>query len=381
MTQREYGNLNFSEGVQTDVDDRLRGLLSLFQVYGFDGTVTSGKRGVSTNQNSLHPRGKAIDVQDASGGQDKESLVKLLRNPVIKDYMVRHGIRVFDEYKRNSQDKTGQHLHFEVRDPRDNQFNDDYDTDTSEVLGVDKEVVTSYPGESVVMSYNNPLNIRKTGDEWVGSRLNDSYESNFVQFSTPEFGYRAAFKNMDTLLSRMSEAGEELSVENLVAKWAPKDENDLDAYFGNLKNMGIEKDAKVDLDDPVFAMKLAGAMTRIEKGQDVDERMIGAGYNMYQYEKNGTNDAYAYDGQAESAPGTHGYAPEGWVEPEPTEIPYRSIGAINPQMASQFVSDVMSKTDYNSNKEKAVLQNIQSNLVQRAQDRAIRSKFVSEMFS
>ena len=44
---------------------------------------------------------------------------------------------------------------------------------------------------------NNPLNIRHTADRWKGACIHQTDKS-FVQFETMAYGYRAAWKVLDT---------------------------------------------------------------------------------------------------------------------------------------------------------------------------------------
>lgn len=48
---------------------------------------------------------------------------------------------------------------------------------------------------------NNPLNIRKTKEVWVGEKV-PLADPNFKQFESVEYGHRAAFVNLGTYNSR-----------------------------------------------------------------------------------------------------------------------------------------------------------------------------------
>ena len=44
---------------------------------------------------------------------------------------------------------------------------------------------------------NNPLNIRHSADQWQGARAEQTDKS-FVQFETMAYGYRAAWKTLES---------------------------------------------------------------------------------------------------------------------------------------------------------------------------------------
>lgn len=72
---------------------------------------------------------------------------------------------------------------------------------------------------------NNPLNIRISSDNWVGSSGDDG---EFVKFETPEYGFRAAYK---TLLTYRAKHGLD-TVEGIINRWAPvEDDNHTENYI------------------------------------------------------------------------------------------------------------------------------------------------------
>ena len=78
---------------------------------------------------------------------------------------------------------------------------------------------------------NNPLNIRRGTSRWVGRREIVT-DKEFEEFTSMPFGYRAAWKLMDTYRIRLRQAGKSYTLENIIHRWAPpEDGNDTQAYL------------------------------------------------------------------------------------------------------------------------------------------------------
>lgn len=71
---------------------------------------------------------------------------------------------------------------------------------------------------------NNPLNIRISNNRWLGKVA--GVDKQFETFSSPEFGIRAAFCIVRTYITRYNVR----SVHDLIARYAPASENDVEAY-------------------------------------------------------------------------------------------------------------------------------------------------------
>ena len=56
-------------------------------------------------------------------------------------------------------------------------------------------------------------------------------DKSFVQFQSMAYGYRAAWKVLDTYCLRFTREREAFNVRNIIARWAPPSENDSDAYI------------------------------------------------------------------------------------------------------------------------------------------------------
>ena len=77
---------------------------------------------------------------------------------------------------------------------------------------------------------NNPLNIRRSADRWEGAR-DEQTDNSFVQFETMAYGYRAAWKTLESYWRYFRDQRKPFNVRNVIARWAPPAENDTDSYI------------------------------------------------------------------------------------------------------------------------------------------------------
>ena len=134
---------------------------------------------------------------------------------------------------------------------------------------------------------NNPLNIRHSADRWQGARKEQT-DPSFVQFKTMAYGYRAAWRTLQTYYERFCMQSKPFTVRNIIERWAPPSENDTEAYIRTvLRLSGIG--GKENLLPPANATgygrlsKLIGSMTVMENGirmNQVDEEAIAEGYRL-----------------------------------------------------------------------------------------------------
>lgn len=112
---------------------------------------------------------------------------------------------------------------------------------------------------------NNPLNIRRSKDQWKGLSKTQGDRS-FCQFETLEYGWRAAFY----LLTRTYYFKYRLyTVRAIVSRWAPPSENNTEAYIANVCRLtGIAPDEPLGIpsDKPSRWMMLGLAMAIQENG-------------------------------------------------------------------------------------------------------------------
>ena len=134
---------------------------------------------------------------------------------------------------------------------------------------------------------NNPLNIRHSKDKWQGKAATQT-DTDFVQFQTMAYGYRAAWKVLESYWKHFHRIKQYYNVKNIITRWAPPTENDTQAYIRTVLQLsGI--DEQENLVSPEMLMsyrslsKLLGAMTVMENGirpHQVNTEAIYQGYKM-----------------------------------------------------------------------------------------------------
>ena len=134
---------------------------------------------------------------------------------------------------------------------------------------------------------NNPLNIRHSADRWEGARPEQTDKS-FVQFTTMEYGYRAAWKTLESYWKYFHRLPKPFNVRNIISRWAPPTENDTDAYIRTvlrLTSLGGNENLPQPSRgvDTERLVKLLAAMTTVECGipyKDVDTEAIRKGFRL-----------------------------------------------------------------------------------------------------
>ena len=84
---------------------------------------------------------------------------------------------------------------------------------------------------------NNPLNIRRSADQWEGA-CEEQTDKSFVQFKSLAYGYRAAWKVLQSYYDRFCRQGKPFTVRNIITRWAPPQENDKEAYIRHVLKLG-----------------------------------------------------------------------------------------------------------------------------------------------
>ena len=141
--------------------------------------------------------------------------------------------------------------------------------------------------ESRGIRNNNPLNIRHSADRWEGARAEQTDKS-FVQFESMAYGYRAAWKVLESYWKHFREKRELCTVGAIIGRWAPPSENDTEAYIRTVLKLTSLGGMDV-LPRPFMGIaleklgKLLMAMTVMECGiayGDVDVQAIWEGYDL-----------------------------------------------------------------------------------------------------
>ena len=116
-------------------------------------------------------------------------------------------------------------------------------------------------------------------------------DAEFVTFVSMAFGYRAAWKLMDTYRLRLRQAGMSYTLENIIHRWAPpEDGNDTTAYIRTvIRLLDYKVAGRQPLPSPsskeghrVLA-RILMAMTCVECGirpAEVDKESIEEGWRM-----------------------------------------------------------------------------------------------------
>ena len=86
---------------------------------------------------------------------------------------------------------------------------------------------------------NNPGNIRWK-DPWQGLVPEDQRtDTAFCQFTKPEYGIRALCKILNAYYAKHKLN----TIQGIISRWAPPEENDTDAYVHSVANVvGVDKD-------------------------------------------------------------------------------------------------------------------------------------------
>ena len=93
---------------------------------------------------------------------------------------------------------------------------------------------------------HNWLNIRKSGNRWAGM-AKKQLDPSFVQFTSDKMGFRAAF----IILKRYYNVYHLLTIEQIITRWAPPQENVTRNYVRFVKTMCLLNDNQVL---PLFEM-------------------------------------------------------------------------------------------------------------------------------
>lgn len=133
---------------------------------------------------------------------------------------------------------------------------------------------------------NNPLNIRHSTDRWRGARAGQT-DSEFVQFTSMAYGYRAAWRVLTSYRERFAKEGQPLTPRNIIRRWAPPSENNSDAYLRTVcRFTGLGGNERLEWQTARGRQRmvlLLKGMTCVECGigmEDADEPAILRGYEM-----------------------------------------------------------------------------------------------------
>ncbi len=134
---------------------------------------------------------------------------------------------------------------------------------------------------------NNPLNIRHSADHWQGAR-EEQTDKEFVQFDSMAYGYRAAWKTLESYWKHFKRQRQPFTVGSIIGRWAPPSENHTDAYIRTVLKLtslgGHENLPRPSVGIAIDKLvRLLTAMTTMECGvpyTEVDTQAIIDGYEL-----------------------------------------------------------------------------------------------------
>ena len=93
---------------------------------------------------------------------------------------------------------------------------------------------------SSVYTSNNPVNVRHySNNDWNGLI---GYDNGYCKFDSVENGYRASFK----LIKKYIRDYDLRTIEEIIQRYAPKNENDTEGYIKNVEKWsGIKRNSKI----------------------------------------------------------------------------------------------------------------------------------------
>ena len=123
---------------------------------------------------------------------------------------------------------------------------------------------------------NNPLNIRFTNIAWQGKKTKGKSDNDFEEFESRDYGWRAAYKNIETKMNRGLN-----TITKLVSEWAPPTENNTNGYIQFVASKtGIDPNAVLTRED---LPKIGAAMAAVESGRrdNIDWDDAARGFKFY----------------------------------------------------------------------------------------------------
>ena len=126
---------------------------------------------------------------------------------------------------------------------------------------------------------NNPLNIRRSKDQWQGldAKQNDP---SFFKFESMAMGWRAAFVILTKTYYRKYRL---FTIRKIINRWAPSNENDTEAYIKKVSDLtGIDSEEPLGIPSlyPSRWMALGLAMAIVEGGRQPDVFSMMQGWTL-----------------------------------------------------------------------------------------------------
>lgn len=129
---------------------------------------------------------------------------------------------------------------------------------------------------------NNPLNIRKSNQEWRHKIVPGS-DKVFEQFDRIEWGIRAAFVILRTYLSRRVGLK---TLPQIIARFAPASENNTEKYIAYVSNRAvIPLTEKIEIKNKNQVCRLLWAMSQYENGVETPFHVFEYAYELMKQDK------------------------------------------------------------------------------------------------
>lgn len=132
---------------------------------------------------------------------------------------------------------------------------------------------------------NNPLNIRRNNTKWQGLSVTQTDKS-FFQFTSMAYGYRAAFKTLQTYILNKYDTdkdGTANELEDVIMRWAPPCENNTDVYIATVeKRSGISRHTILNRNNREQLVAVVAAMSYVENGVPANMDDVMKGWELIQ---------------------------------------------------------------------------------------------------
>lgn len=127
---------------------------------------------------------------------------------------------------------------------------------------------------------NNPLNIRRTADKWLGM-WEYQRDKEFITFAHVEYGIRAALK----LIRRYIQHFSCNTIPKIINRWAPPSENDTKSYILYVAEKSrISESENIKFNDKEKICRIVKAMAQIESQMNIPIQDIQKVWDKYCYQ-------------------------------------------------------------------------------------------------
>jgi hypothetical protein len=124
---------------------------------------------------------------------------------------------------------------------------------------------------------NNPGNIRQSSVRYTGE-VQPSKDGAFKQFQSMEYGYRAMFVLLHTYARKHGIN----TIEGMISRYAPANENHTQAYIDAVSEMsGVPATSHLTTTNAEVMIPIVAAMSRVENGEAAVMSEVEAGWKMF----------------------------------------------------------------------------------------------------